>query len=526
MPDARTERTRTETLRLARPEAMVEARPARPGVSPSASGDEMFLSPRVIDAGAFTRYAEALRALIAEARQGARDLQDFGADADEMTARCEKTAETVRARLEAGARMVKLIDERADRAERLVETARTGLPDEAAVRARIEPAVRAALDAAQARAAEITLDAERRARATATEIEQKLSTMAARAAEHAARLERAGEAIDRRLTELEARLDAISASAEATATSFESRVRAAIDAASTDLEPTLRRAAEAASSMDDALARAWRHADDRAGQLTERLAPLQTAADTVVRKLGLDPRDGDPAGSLLTRLESLVARSEASLGSADRVIGQVDSLRDQAEGVRRDFAGWLLETAEKMDALEARREQLTGPLSEAADKVARISPHLADELEMASTQLSHLQTEQAILREAVSASAVLASQATNRLNNHSGQLQALIDGSVRTLTQRVEEAGVWLGELIARAESAGRTLAPLAPAAPPTAAPASWPTIPATPAREPAAVEPKHPQPANSYGLPMPLPIDTVRFDGADVVFGRPDGAD
>lgn len=561
MPDAQSTKngtpptaTRGGPLRLARTETILEARPK----AEVPTAEEMFLSPRVLDAGAFARYAETLRSLIADARQGARDLQDFAADAEQMSQRCDKTGEQLRTRTEAGARVVKLIDERADRAERLLELARAELPDEATIRARIEPGIRSALESAQQRAAAHTLEIERRARATAAEIEQKLAAMSTRAADHATRLERAGEAIEQRLASLELRLASMTERAEAAAEAFETRLRVATESAHAEIEPALRRAAEATTTLDDALSRAWRHADERAGEISDRLGPLQDACDAVLERLGLDNDDTDPAGSVLRRLESLVERSESSLAGADRVFRQVDDLRSQAEGVKTEFGRWLVETAERVDQLEARREALTGPLTAAAEKVARVSPMLSDELEMASTQLDHLQTEQAILREAIATSAALAKRTTEQLNNQSAQMRALIEGSVRTLTQRVEEAGMWLGQLIMRAEGvAGRPPAPQNPApqhhtapqhsapqaqaapvqamaAAPAPHPMAQPAPPpmATPTPAPAAPRPapihdepitRHPLPPSSYGLPMPpsLPIDSLSFDGADVVFGR-----
>lgn len=546
MPDARTPTKRTEPLRLARTESMLEARP-RPEVP---GAEEMFLSPRVLDAGAFSRYAELLKSLIQDARQGARDLQDFAADADQMKAVCEKSGEQLRTRLEAGARVVKMIDERSDRAEKLIETARQELPTSERVRAMIEPAVRAALEAAQQRATEITVESERRARATATEIEQKLSAMSARAADQAARLERAGEAIEQRLQGLEARLSTVMRQAEEQAGELELRTKATVESAGTDLEPALRRVSDAAASIDATLAQAWQHAEARATQITKRLTPLQATCDAVIQRLGLDSNHPDPSGSLLDRLDGLVQRSEASVRGAEQVIGSADRLRTTAEDARVRYASWLQEATAQLDTLEARRERLSGPLEAIAEKVARVSPRIDEELEMASTRLDQLQTEQAILREAVQASAMLARGASSDLNNQSAQLKALIDGSVHTLTRRVEEAGQWLGELIVRAEAvAGRasTGAPrpvqshpvqinrvaaspassAAAVAPPSAAPQArverTPDAPAAPRRP---IEP----PANSYGLPMPpaLPIDAVSFDGADVVFGQGDteGAD
>lgn len=542
MPDARTESNRTDTLRLARPESIVEVRPkpAMPGA------EEMFLSPRVLDAGAFARYSEMLKALIGEARQGARDLQDFSADADQMIAGCEKASEQVRVRLEAGARVVRMIDERADRAETILETVRRELPDQARVRELIEPAVAGAIEAARQRAAEITVENERRARTLASEIEQKLAAMSARAEEQAVRLERAGRSIEERLASFEARLDALMEQAELKAAEFEARTHAASESARGALEPVLTRATDAAGTIDDTLARAWRHAEQKAGQISERLVPLQQACDAVLDKLGLDPADQNPAGSVLHKLDDLVNRAEVSLQGSQRVVGQMESLRGQVEGVRSQFGAWLLEAATELDRLEARREELAGPLSTAAEKVMRVTPVLADDLKIAVTTLDQLQLEQTILREAVQASVTLARHASGEVNNQSAQLKALIDGSVLTLSRRVEEAGRWLGELIVRAEVAGRRLEPGAvlqavkPAetvmanipACAIAEVTGWAAQPAVRAPAPVAsaeITPKvpftPPLPANSYGLPLPpaLPIDARSFDGAPVVFGHGD---
>lgn len=458
MPDVRNPDTKTarpgrpgETLRLAREETIVEARP-KPGVP---SADEMFLSPRVLDAGAFARYAEMLRSLIGDARQGARDLQDFAADADELTARCERSGDQLKARLEAGARIIKLVDERADRAERLLETARSALPTEEALKAQIEPALKAALQSAEQRAAQVAAESEQRLRSAAADIERRLAAMTARAAEQTERLERAGETLDQRLGAIETRLTELGANAERTAAEQESRVNRAVQSARAELDPVLQRAAETTVGVDNTLEAAWKRADERATNIADRVAPLQAACDAVLERLGLSDADSDPSRSVLHRLESMVERSEKSMGGADRVLYQITELTKQAEGVKTRFGSWLLEAASQLDVLEARRDKLTGPLADAAEKIARVSPHLNDDLEAASLKLDQLQTEQAILREAIGASMTLAKQSGERLNNQAAQMRALIDGAMHGLTQRVEEAGMWLGQLITRAEAAG-----------------------------------------------------------------------
>jgi len=49
--------------------------------------EELFLSPRVMDAGAFSRYADALKSIIAQATQQGRTLEDFSVDAEELIRR-------------------------------------------------------------------------------------------------------------------------------------------------------------------------------------------------------------------------------------------------------------------------------------------------------------------------------------------------------------------------------------------------------------------------------------------------------
>ena len=569
MPDARTTNRHPsgrDTLRLANPETMVEPRPN--DAMPSA--EEMFLSPRVLDAGAFARYADTLKSLINDARQGARDLQDFAADADEMTVKCDKTAELIKSRVEAGARVVKLIDERADRAEHLMRVARESLPDAEKLESQARQATEEALSGAQARAdavargvetkADVAVnDAARRLEQSAARIESRLQAVAEHASEQADRLEKASAAIDERLAEIEARLASVTERTEHQAR----RTRQ-------ELEPILARADQATSSIERTISQAQQHAESQAEDIAQRVRaqvePAHRACDAVLERLSIDPDDPDPSGSVLARLDDLVSRSERSLSEAGRATADLGELAGQAERVRAEFGTWLIEAATNLDILEARRERLVGPLGEAADRIAKVSPLLKDELESAALRLDQLQTEQSILREAIGSSSVLARQSGETLNNQAAQMRALVDGSMRTLTERVEEAGVWLGQMIRRAEQLGGMppahnepqATPADPAIAPDHTPDHTPaygtghetghherqthedpqpedtamherpdsagteTKPVTDSHQTA--EPK----MRDYGLPAPpaLPIDAVSFDGAEIVFGDADDTD
>src|SRR5690606_12625060 len=160
----------------------------------------------------------------------------------------------------------------------------------------------------------------------------------------------------------------------------------------------------------------------------------------------------------LARIEHLVERGETQTASLDRVYRQLEDLQSQAEGVRSAFGAWLVDAADELDVLESRKERIVGPISSATQAIRELAPDIEDKLELASTKLSQLQFEQRTLRETIQASSTIAGQVTERMSNHSGQLQALLDGSLHKLSARVEQAGVWLGTLIQRAESLGMSM--------------------------------------------------------------------
>ncbi|MEM9372978.1 MAG: hypothetical protein AAGA55_04980, partial [Planctomycetota bacterium] len=538
------------TLRLAPPETMVEAQPN----DSVPSAEDMFLSPRVLDAGAFARYADTLKSLITDARKGARDLQDSAADADEMAIKCEQTGEMIKSRVEAGARVIKLIDERADRAEQLMQTARERLPDAETLERDARAAAEAALSDVVSRADAIARgvetksdlaasDATRRLEQSAEKIEARLTSAAAAASEQADRLEHAVAAIDARLAAIDERVALLTG-----------RTERAADRAETELGPTIARAEQCVGSIEQAMTAARQSAETEGELLAERIReqvrPAQEVCDAVMRRLSIESDSGDPGGSLLAQLEGLVERSERAGAACDRSAADTREIIGQAERVRNDFGTWLLEAAANLDILEARRERLVGPLGEAADRIAQISPSLKEELDAAALQLDQLQTEQAILREAVGTSVGLARQSGETLNNQAAQMRALVDGSMQTLTARVEEAGLWLGELIQRAEQLGngnaegtRLTAGMPELREPDRSLVATDIAPNEQLQPEDAIMSEHPHPMDTqtmpsgethqtaepkmqdYGLPAPpaLPIDAVSFDGADIVFGSED---
>lgn len=516
----------------------------------SADSEEMFLTPRVLDATAFSRYADTLKSIIAQASAQGRTLEDFSTDAESMIKRCNETSDSVNKRLQAGIRMLKMIDERAERTDTLLEKVQHALPDAQAVSERIDRVIDERLAASEARIEEIIRDAEQRV----TESERRAHEAIERTQEHAAELESLAQTVDTRLDDLR---EAIGHSEQIGSEGIET-LRDRVESAQEDINRAIAKAFDKANEAGEALGKrgeeTMQHIESRIESVGSTIEPLIDAASTAMRALGMDPEHPVFEDSPLARIESLVDRGEKQLAALDRVNNQIAELQSQAEGVRSVFGTWLVEAAHELDTLESRKDTIVGPMQDAAQTIRECGPDLEQKLEMASTELTQLQIAQKTLRETIAASSKIAGEVSERMGNQSGQLQALLDGSLHKLSTRVEQAGVWLGTLIQRAESLGERMptagsmsfapsndsAPNAPMNDSAPAIAPQPTTTATtgPGSETIAfVETtSEPNPAiethlrevqaevdqlRAFTSPAPpqLPIDSMSFDGSAQVF-------
>jgi len=436
--------------------------------------EELFLSPRVMDAGAFSRYADALKSIIAQATQQGRTLEDFSVDAEELIRRASDSEKTLDTRLQAGMRLMKLIDERAARAEEAIEQISGATPDADALEARLSRSIDETVERAVARVEQRALEAEARADAAAR---------------------RADEA-QRRLEPIEARLSAAIERAESTADSLESMAQRAGDELDARLAHAMTTCEERAATLDGTIV-----------SFDDRIGSIRDAADDAVRALGMDPGDPRFEDSPLAAIRSLVERGETHIAGADRLFRQLEDLRHQAEAVRTDFGQWLLSAASKLDELESRRAALEGPVADAARAIEGCTPQLEERIEHARRSIDELREHAESLQASVTDAATSARSAEDDLVNQAAQMRALLDGSIHRLTERVEQAGQWLGSLIARARESGEALG----ADPRRPVPGA--TIP---------IQAPNPDPTP---IPERLPIDSIAFDGADEVFEHDDRA-
>ncbi len=517
--------------------SIVEPRPS----PETPSAEEMFLSPRVLDAGAFTRYSEMLKSIITQASTHGRTLEDFSTDAQAMIKRCDVTSEAINKRMQAGVRMIKMIDERASRTDLLLEKVSAAQPDSQALSKQIDAIIETKL-----------ADAQRKIEAIATQAQQRVENAEARTQQaiersegYAAKIAELSARMDGQLAELDARIENTRNETSKTLIEILDRTDTVTVNLNTALDQVLTRAHESGANLATQVDQASMLTEERIVELNNSIEPILEASHQAMRTLGIDPENPVFEDSPLARIEHLVERGETQLASLDRVYRQQEDLQSQAEGVKAVFGVWLVDAANDLDVLEERKDHIVGPMSEAADKINALSPDLESNLNIASTKLTHLQIEQQALRQTIQASTTVANEVSQRMTNESGQLQALLDGSLHKLSTRVEQAGVWLGALIQRAESLGGTLPGAGqmnfgtpePVQTPTPAPIPAPIQvqavvektmaelnpivgqsyePSTPTAH-IAPDPE-PQPTSVSPLPPCLPIDAFSFEGASIV--------
>lgn len=418
--------------------------------------DDMFLSPRVLDSGAFTRYSEMLKSIILKAGTQTRSLEDFSTDAQAMIKRCDVTSEAINKRMQAGLRMIKMIDERATRTEAILEQVANAGPNTQTIADEIDKLIEDRLDKAQkqadaiaAKAQQKVLDAEQRIEESQVKAQAHIVTSEG----YALKLSELSTRVEQQLNELDARLVHTREETNGTLSEIIDRSQAACKDMETSLNTALARAHEAGSNLAVKIDESSMLTESRIAELNECIKPVVEASEQAMITLGMDPKNPVFEDSPLARVEQLVERGETQTASLDRVYRQLEDLQSQAEGIKAVFGVWLVDAAEDLDTLEERKEKIVGPMSEAADKINQLAPDLESNLELAATKLTHLQIEQQALRQTIQASTSVANEVSNRMTNETGQLQALLDGSIHKLSTRVEQAGVWLGALIQRAEA-------------------------------------------------------------------------
>ncbi len=432
---------------------------------PSGQGaiEDVFLTPRVLDQSAFTRYSETLKTLIREASGSGESLQTNARSAHALVEESNAAGMHLRTKIEAGAKLVKMFDERITRSEKLLEEASRRTEQVRALDEGIDSRVTERLEALEQRLASVFDSFESKA----TQTEQRLVTAEQTALRHAQKLEELTAQLETRINTIEQRAADIIDRAEVAG----SQINAQAETITSGLEA---RAAELA----------------RTGEPVERLCRKTLSA------LGLDP-DGHAEGEEQA-VHALLASSEQARTEASLAMERLGEIKGQADEARQLLGNSIIEASERIDALSEKATQARTQAGEGLELLRTARPEIEETVRVSKAQIEALRAEQNTIEQALNDTGRLAQETTLSLTQQKQELEGLLDASVQRLGSRVEEAGAWLGGLITRAAQTGQALERLvqtnpaqteqAPTPQPTPQPA--PTTPPTPASEAAAPPP------------------------------------
>lgn len=442
--------------------------------------DDVFITPRVLDEGAFSAYAESLRNLIRDADERGNKLSETASGTRQLCDTIRQTAKRLQERTTLGGQIAELLGERTSRAETLIDRLASSMSDEKEMerladevlekrRAAFEQRVSASLAGLLKRYE----DAERRAE------EAEL---------RAAMAERALEEGERRLSELEPRVEGLSArvrgvieNAEQAVSSLTESLENAVsraqseqerlaglvdeavegikragavslDQAERDIDAIRRKSIDTVRETEEQADRAVSHALEAIEQLRTLAADLTSSADedaaTLEERLG-------PFRGLLERAESIIG-NEARPGLLTGAIERAEALRTGLETT----APTLIEDVERAETSKRRLEET---LSAAEERIAELESRreticrqLEREIEELGGDLSPIERAAAGLRlrldqlekRSQSLGQALAQQSTPELE----ELRARVEEITASALQRTEEAGMWLVGLIKHAE--------------------------------------------------------------------------
>lgn len=465
------------------------APPAAGGMNPEQAADDIFLTPRVIDRGAFDDYAASLRRLIADAGGETQTLSRTAADVRLLRDQLASATQDAQRRLETLIRAAAMAEAKPGaRAEGSASAARQAAsagearaearPDqrlEGALAARIDAMIETRVGAAiagQAAEAERGLLArvgpliERLERGLAepgsgSVRDESIARSMVEADERLARFERSLESAAHRFaSETNEQVSRVSAAAREAIEHARQECEAAVRQITTGASLRVRRAQQDADAVMEALER---ELPGRLGSVRERFdatmrdltaeaservewiraalsqveGPGVEALRTITRSAAA-LTDGGAEGSLAW----LVARAEAARATIAEAIEQVGELGRQV-GLMRDLLGRsILDGVARIDALDARQEELLTATARAVEQYAH-------EIES--------------LRTGMAAPQRLAPGAGDGSGVCSGADEALVEitqrlDDLRTHTDHAAQTAEWLGGLIDRAARIGIAL--------------------------------------------------------------------
>lgn len=374
--------------------------------------DQVFITPRVLDRGAFDEYAEGLKSLIREAAGRGQSLQTAMVDVKSMGDSLRQATDELKKRLETTVKIMPALEQRLGKAEQVLQLAasdaklaehfektlnRLLAEHVARLEARIGEVVTGAeqrlnslFEVAQGRVQTLDAQAQAHAQARINELQDRLATMSERTISRA-------EATQVRLThELEESLKKVTALRDDLGTrgeNWNTQLSARFSESQQRAESLDRQLAQRAEAIVGHATQQLQEIAQRSGMVSQefsakadglqaRLRALTNEAETRAKSLGT------PLNQLQQKIESQLGDAQARVSAiAGPTLSKLEALQSQMQSLANNNAGELRRQAASLQnelsshgeslraRLTAEMESLESRLSKASTEVdTRLRP--------------------------------------------------------------------------------------------------------------------------------------------------------
>lgn len=429
------------------------------------AADSVFVTPRVLDQGAFREYADSLKGLIREAGGRRTELRTGAEEARQLSENLSDAAQRLRERLETTAKLLPALDNRVKRAEQALASAEESANLPAVLEQRIgahvsamEERVRGAMDAADARLAAIETRYKELEERAASDL-ARLETIGAEMSRSADRATEALNGALERMTALQEQIEGASTDAGARVESQARTVLAQTEQACTTISrsvtevlaeadervaaieaqiaPFLEGADSIPASMQEHIRRAMETIDAHAEQAMKRARAVEMLNDRAVRLLGFDP--DDPSDEVSPdSLMMLVQHGDALERKARATAEELAALHAANEEACARLAGAARDSEVTVEHLIRRRDELVASIERSIESFAAGEPDYLEQVVKTRNDLSEIERRRV--------------QVELGMGDISGELAALERGvgeQLESLRQRASEELRVLSEAVA-----------------------------------------------------------------------------
>lgn len=361
--------------------------------------DQVFLTPRVLDRGAFDEYAEGLKSLIREASGRGQTLQTAMVDVKSMGDSLRQATDELKKRLETTVKIMPLLEQKLGKAEQVLQLAASETKLAEHFESTLQRLLSEHVARLEARIAEVVTGAEQRLNSLFEVANGRVQTLDAQAAAQA----------QARINEMQDRLATIAERTITKAETTQARIAHELDEAqqrATSLRDELNTRGEAWSTQ---LSSRFTESQQRAESLDRQLAQR---AESIVARAGQQLQEMAQRSGML---------SQEFVAKADGLQSRLRALSNEAEARAKNLGAPLSQLQQKIES----------QLGDAQARVAAIAGPTLTKLEALQTQMQSLATSSAgeLRRQAASLQ--------NELSSHGESLRARLAGDMDSLEARL-----------------------------------------------------------------------------------------